>query len=137
MTFEHLLNRFYAWGKFVKSTQEKHLKKYFFEMLNRKRVMIIQNGDSVEAILFFFLVNDVKTYANRPIWSTPEDTEDGHIIFIDKMVAHNWTRELRKIVQEQIESKFPQVTEAFWLREPLNRNVIIKRRREHVYSQVS
>ncbi len=134
MTFENLLNRFLTWGKSLNPAHEKQFRSYFSTMLKRKRVLIIEQNDSIECIICFFLVNDVKDYINRPMWSTPEDIEDGHIVFVDKMVANHWTPSIRRLVQSTFESEFPKITEAFWLREPLNRSVIIYRGGKYVHS---
>lgn len=100
--------------------------------------MVIQNEGGLQAILCFFLVDDVYKFSNRPMWSTPYDTEDGETIFIDKMVAKEWTPNLRRTITDAIETKFPFVNGAFWLREPHNRHVIINKRRAHeLHSQVS
>jgi len=102
---------------------------YTSEMLRRKRVIAIYGDEGMECILFFFLTDreNLRTFSNRPMWSTPKDNEEGDIIFIDKMISRKWNSTLRRLLQSEIEQKFPNVTEAQWLREPNNRSVIIKR----------
>jgi len=109
--------------------------RYAKKMLDRGRIITIES-DQVECVLFFFLINfeDKETYVNRPMWTCPEDTESGTTIFIDKMICRKWTVGLRKALEDAIVAKYPHVTDAFWLREPKNRHVIIKRGSRYVHS---
>lgn len=134
MTFENLLLQFILWGKIVKPKEIGNYRNYLSQMLKRNRVIIISQNDEIKAILCFFLAHSAKEFDNRPLWSCPPDSEDGNIFFVDKMIAETWNPSIRRYLQNEIENRFPQVTEAFWLREPKNRNVIIKRRGTYVYS---
>ena len=133
----NLAQLFMYWGKYIKPEHMENFRSYFSKMLARNRVIAVLNGTDLECIICFFLTDEMDTFINRPTWSTPIDNEHGHIIFIDKMVARKWTPELRRTVYDQIESKFPQVDKAIWLREPFNRSVIINKRSTHVHSQIS
>ena len=137
MKLDDLFYQFIVWGKLIRPSEFPYFKRYLTKMLERNRVMVIEDEDEMQAILCFFLTDDIKKFDNRPTWSTPYDTEDGEIIFIDKMVAKVWTKELRNTVYEAIETKYPWVNQAVWLREPKNRHVIINKRRTHVHSKVS
>ena len=114
---------------------------YAKEMLRRNRVIAIYIDNVLECTIFFFITDkdNLKTFSNRPMWSTPEDNENGNILFVDKMIAKTWTPTIRKVLEHEITVKFPKIDEAFWLREPNNRSVIIKKRgtNETVYSQIS
>lgn len=134
MNITNLLYYFQSWGMQVKPSEVRSFYCYVNEMLKRDRVLIMDAEDGMEAILFYFITDDVHKFDNRPVWSTPEDSERGSTIFIDKMVARKWTKPLRVAVQDAIESRYPFIERAFWLREPLNRNVIINRRGTHVHS---
>lgn len=136
MNIYDILNSFIYWGKIVKSSEVPKFKKYISEMLRRNRVMMIDGDNGMEALVCYFITDDVSKFNNRPMWSCPQDSEQGKIIFIDKMVALKFTNSLRHAIQDAIEKKFPFVEEAHWLREPNNRSVIIKRRRTHVHSEV-
>lgn len=138
MNINNLHLYFQAWGKLVRPADVQSFNRYVSKMLLRNRCIIINGEQGMEGIIFYFLTDDVKPYANRPMWTTPDDNESGHIIFIDKMVASKWTKSVRLEIQDAIEKKYHNVDEAFWLREPNNRNVIIKRRSTHeLHSQVS
>lgn len=137
MDISNLLYYFNTWGRVMKTSEIRSFYRYVSEMLKRNRTIIINDDDGMEAIIFYFLTDTPERYINRSMWSTPQDSEVGSTIFIDKMIARRWTKALRTAVQEAIETKYPFIEQAFWLREPKNRNVIIKRRGKHVYSQVA
>lgn len=137
MNFHNIAQQFLIWGHQIKTDQIVNFKNYLSEMLRRNRVITVVGDKGMECIICYFLTNDVNKFINRPMWSTPKDDQNGTIMFVDKMVSGKWTPHLRRIIQEEIQSKYPKVEGAIWLREPNNRNVIIRRRREYVYSQVS
>lgn len=132
MRIYDILNSFMYWGKVIKSSEMPKFKLYIAEMLRRNRVMIVNGEEGMECLICYFLTNETEKFANRPMWSTPEDSTQSKTIFIDKMVARKWSRSLRDAVKNAINEKFPFVEEAHWLREPLNRHVIIDIRRTHV-----
>lgn len=128
---------FQSWGKMLKPDQVHNFNRYVSKMLMRNRTIIVNGENGIEAIMFYFITDDVKPFANRPMWSTPTDQEEGKVIFIDKMVAHRWTKSVRLAVMDALEKKYPEATEAYWLREPKNRRVIVKLGGSRVYSQIS
>ena len=128
MTFFHLAQIFMYWGKRIKPSELPSFRRYLSVMLSRNRVLTVFNGINLECVLFYFLTDELDSFINRPMWSTPNDSEEGHIFFVDKMVSKHWTPSLRKLVQQEVESKFHKVDRAIWLREPNNRSVIIKKR---------
>lgn len=134
MNISNLHLYFQSWGMLVRPGDVERFNQYATTMIRRNRVIVVNGDDGMEAILFYFVTDDRQKFANRPMWTTPEDQESGSTIFFDKMVARKWTKSLRLAVEKAIETKYPLAEEAFWLREPENRNVIIKRRREHVHS---
>ena len=137
MNLGNLAQYFQSWGKVLKESEIHKFNRYVSKMLLRNRTIIVNGENGMEAIIFYFLTDDVKPFVNRPMWTTPEDNESGSIIFIDKMVAHKWTKSVRLAVMDALEKKYPFAQEAYWLREPKNRSVIIKRGRTHeLYSQV-
>ncbi len=133
MTFENLVIQFLIWGKPIKPLETQNFKKYLSTMLKRDRVLLIESDMGMECLLCYFLTDTLEPFANRPMWSCPEDNFNGHIFFVDKMISSRWTPTLRRLVRDQVEERFPQVDQAFWLREPNNRNVIIKKRGRYVH----
>ena len=131
-TFQ-LINELATWGHNLKRDE---FSVYLSEMLKRNRVMTVSSENGLEAIIFYFLTDELDSFINKPTWKTPIDTPSGHIFFIDKMLCRKWTKSVRVEVQRQVEEKFPFITQALWLRRPKNRHVIINRRRSDVYSQI-
>ena len=130
-----IINSFVYWGKVIKSSEIPRFKLYIAEMLRRNRVMIVNGDDGMECLLCYFITDNIAKFSNRPMWSTPEDSQEAKTIFIDKMVARKWDKSLREAVKTAINEKFPFVEEAHWLREPNNRHVIINiRRTDVIYS---
>ena len=131
----HLYMR--SWGKVIKFEEIQKFNRYVSKMLLRNRVIIVNGDSGMDAIIFYFLTDDVSKFNNRPMWSTPDDSDNGPIMFIDKMIAKRWNKSVRLAVEKAVEKKYPFVEEAYWLREPKNRSVIIKRGRTHeLHSQV-
>lgn len=137
MNFYELSKMFMFWGKQIKESEFENFKRYFSIMLTRNRVLAISSESGLECIICYFLTDEMDSFINRPMWSTPKDTESGRTFFVDKMVAKHWTPSLRKLVQSEVEQRFPSVTRAHWLREPNNRSVIINKRGINVYSQMA
>lgn len=137
MRFENLISQLMLWGKVVKAFEIPYFRGYIDQMLKRNRVIFIEENGQILALICFFLVDETASYSNRPFWSCPEDNENGHIFFVDKMIARKWTPSMRRFFERQIVDRFPQVDTAFWLREPNNRNVIIRRREYELHSQMA
>lgn len=138
MKIDDISNCFLSWGYLVRRDQLDYFNAYIREMLNRKRILAITNGEEIDAIISYFLTDNISKFENKPNWSTPSDSEDGEIMFIDKMVARKWTKSLRVSIYNAIKEKYPFVTQVIWLREPINRHVIINMRGKHeLYSQIS
>lgn len=132
MRFHELAEYFYNWGWQIKHDHYVAFSDYVKEMLKRKRVMIIQNGDKVTGILFFFLTNDFDLLYKKPTWGIVEDDPLGTQFYVDKMVCQKFSKVLRKEIQEAIENQFPQVVLGVYHRAPKDRCVKIYRRSIHV-----
>ncbi len=122
-----LIHEMTTWGHQVKTEQIPSFHRYMTEMLKRDRVLMLESDRGLESVIFYFLTDDVTPFTNKPTWAMPEDN-NGHILFIDKMLSRSWTKSVREAIREQVEARYPQVTEAHWLRRPKNRHVILKRR---------
>lgn len=137
MRVDQLATEFLYWGKLIRPESYDEFSHYFSTMLRRNRVLAIEDESGISCILCFFITNDLAPFANKPTWATPKDSPRGHTFFIDKMVARSWNPSLRRLVQSEVEKRYPNITQAYWLREPHNRSVIIKKRKNYVYSEVS
>ena len=129
MTFDDLYWTFCSWGFAIKPEYYQRFKVYFEEMLRRKRVLIISEGNQFQAVIMFFITRNHETLANKPEFSIPYDDENGTEIYIDKMIAKSFNLKLKRIVQDTFESLYPNVQIGFWHREPNNRCVVTYKRR--------
>lgn len=130
MRFNHLAKLFYEWGWEIKHEHYVAFSDYLKEMLKRNRVMIVMNGEEIEAVIFFYLTNDYTRLYRKPTWAIVEDEPDGSQIYIDKMVCKKFTKELHIRLYQAIEERFPQVVEAFYHRAPFDRCIRIRRKHE-------
>lgn len=121
-------------GYLIKPEHRSRFNRYFQEMIERDRVLIIQSNGRTIGIIFYFLGNSVEQFDNKPTWLCPQDNPEGHILFIDKMVCKKFNVALKNSLYEAFVSQYPNVTECHWLREPNNRRVIIRKKETHVYA---
>lgn len=128
MTFVHLANLMQNWGWEVKPEYYAEFDCYLKEMLRRKRVMVITGNDLIEAVIFFFFVDDYESFYKKGTYETPEDSIYGKQIYIDKMICRKWTLGLSRKIKETVEVQFPWVEEGYYHRAPKDRCVRIKRR---------
>jgi hypothetical protein len=103
---------------------------YCQAMLKKDRVIIIQNGEIIEAIIFYYLTNDWEKLYKKRTWDVVDDEIDGKQIYVDKMVCKHVTKEIRKELQEAIEKQFPQVELGIYHRAPKDRCIKIWRKHE-------
>lgn len=137
MTFDTMLSIFDSWGHSVKTEHYWNFKQYCQNMLKRKRVICAMNGDKIQAVVFFFITNDYIRLYKKGEFETPDDNSMGFQIYIDKMICKQWTPQVRKSIQDIIESSFPHVSEAYYHRAPNDRCVIIRRGGRYVPSESS
>jgi len=137
MTFVHLANLMQNWGWKIKPKHYQSFSDYLREMLSRNQVMIVMDGEFIEAVLFFYITNDYSKLYKKSTWAIGESDPDGHQMYIDKMVCRKWTKSVRESVQRAIQEKFPQVNEAYYHRAPYDRCVKIMKREKYDASTVS
>ena len=128
MTFSQLTDIFESWGYAVKPEHYFGFKRYCQAMMKMGRVIIIINGPSVEALVFFFITDDYRRLYKKGEWHIALDNPQGEQMYVDKMICKRWTPEIRRKLQSLIEHNFPNVKEAFYHRAPFDRCVRIKRR---------
>ena len=136
MKLNHLLDLFLSWGFMVNDLHREDFTIYLGRMLKRNRLIIVETKDGIEAVLTFFITNNVEKMFNKQIWEVVEDDPGGHILYIDKMVCRNYTLALRKTLRDILESKFSNLEEAHYYRAPLGPHVKIRRRRQSCQNTV-
>lgn len=136
MTFVHLANLMQNWGWKIKPKHYESFSIYVREMLARGQVMIVMDNELIEAVLFFCITSDYSKVYKKSTWAIPE-SEEGHQLYIDKMVCRKWTKNVRESVQYAIQEKFPHIEEAYYHRAPYDRCVKIMKREKYDASTVS
>lgn len=132
MRFSHLAKLFYEWGWQIKHDQYVNFCDYLQFMLRKNRVILIEKDGRVDGVILFYLTNDYTKLYKKQTWSTINDEENGHQIYIDKMVCRKYTRELRDAIKSAIEERFPNVEIGIYHRAPKDRSHIVYRRRAYV-----
>ena len=128
MTLDQLIRVFYFWGYSVKPDQEAGFRTYLETMLSKGRVMVIEDKEGLAAILTFFLTNDYDALYRKGLWDVPDDNQNGHQIYIDKLVSREYNSPIRRLIQDKIEESFPNVLEGHYHRAPYDRHIVIYRR---------
>ena len=130
MTYDKLLCIFESWGFKLKTEHYWDFKQYFQIMLRRNRVITVMDNNEILAIIFFFITNDYVRLYKKSEFATPDDTVGGFQVYIDKMLCRKWTPKIRKLVQHELETNFPYLSEAVYHRAPNDRCVKLYRRRQ-------
>src|SRR3990167_10832588 len=130
MRFHGLSQLFYEWGWVIKHEHYTAFSDYLKEMLKRNRVMVVTEGEEIQAVIMFYLTNDYTKIYKKRTWDVVNDESDGTQIYIDKMVCKKFNKELRIRLAEAIENKFPNVVEGFYHRAPFDRCIKIRRKNE-------
>src|SRR3990167_8296794 len=95
-----------------------------------KYAITVMDNNEILAIIFFFITNDYVRLYKKSEFATPDDTVGGFQVYIDKMLCRKWTPKIRKLVQHELETNFPYLSEAVYHRAPNDRCVKLYRRRQ-------
>lgn len=128
LKIENLRNLFLSWGYFSNDLYWNGFKTYLEKVIPMNRLIVIQKDNEIEALITFFITNDYERLYKKGSWEIPSEDPDGTQVYIDKMIARKWTPSLRRCVQEMLESKFSNTTEAYWHREPFDRLIRVRRK---------
>lgn len=131
MRFQQLARIFQEWGWDIKHEHYVAFSDYLKEMLKRKRVMVMMDGENIIAILTYYLTDDFNKIYKKRCWDVVDDNEEGKQIYIDKMIAKKINRETIRTIQNFIEENFPNVDVGIYHREPYDKCVRIYRREIH------
>ena len=136
MTFMQLSDIFYSWGYKIQKDHYSAFQNYLKFMLEKKRVFIVQDESGIQAVVLFFLTYDFGRVYKKGTWDTIEDEPSGDQIYIDKMLARKWTPSIRRFVEKELFSAFPQAQEGYYHREPYDRCIRIRRKDEKILTTV-
>ncbi len=130
MRFNQLARTFYDWGWEIKHDHYVAFSDYLKDMLKMNRVMVLMNGEEIEAIIMFYLTDDYTQIYKKRTWDLAKDNPSGCQVYIDKMVCKKVTREVIRKIQDAIEEKYPQVELGVYHRAPFDRCIKIWRKHE-------
>ena len=97
-------------------------KAYYHEMLARDRAqVIIKEGHLVAIVTYLIGDDDDKYLHNRVPWELIEDNPCGSTVYIDQLIVkdkgvYRYIHREFTTVLNKIKQKFPQVTDAKWIR---------------------
>ena len=118
-----------SWGYSIPDEQARSgFQSYIAEMRSRGRIIEISDELGPCAYVFLFLGMSSSFFYKKGLWETPEDFEGGHIAYIDKLVCKRMNLDLRRSIQDAIETRFPNVVIGVYHRAPKDRQVIVYRR---------
>ena len=89
---------------------------YIRSMIASCRVIELCDNETRYGYLFFSICNDIEPYYKKPTWRYVSDNKNGDKVYIEKLVAKAWNKELRKIVEKNLHQLYPNLVEAIWHR---------------------
>ena len=131
MRFGQLAKIFQEWGWEIKHEHYVAFSDYLKEMLKRRRVIVIMRDNNIEAIFTYYLTDDFNKIYKKRTWDVVDDDQNGHQIYIDKMIAKNVNIRTIRTIQDFIEENFPNVDIGIYHRAPFDKCVRIHRRKIH------
>ena len=107
---------------------------YYWRMAGRGRLISLCAGDHLLGVCTFFVLPSLErlpTYYPRAMWSLPEDTQDGAVVYLDKLVTYRWSLTLARQIEAEISRRVPSWQTAVWYRptEDIDRQFLYHRRR--------
>lgn len=89
---------------------------YIDLMLKDHRIIIIKEGETAHALVFFSVTDDPDKYLKKKTWDFVGHEPDGKTVVIEQMISRGWNKELRKIMEEMFLRRYPHLTSAVWYR---------------------
>lgn len=107
---------------------------YCNRMASEDRIIEISKDGNHYAILFYSMTDDIKPFLEKGTWDFREHNPQATIIYVEKLVARRWTKELRRDFEAMITAKYPQIEQAIWHRwgKTSDRQVIYRRNLSNV-----
>ncbi len=90
---------------------------YWWRMAAHHRLIRIDEGRTGMCTFFVLRdLHDVRRFHARSIWTVPQDYPDGTVIYIDKLMAKIFDRNLLRAIERAVTDRFPQWEQAVWHR---------------------
>ena len=98
-------------------------KRYYWDMLERDRGVLITHDEKLVSIVTFFVGDDdAKFLLYHKPWEVVEDNPDGTVLYIDQMLTYKG-RETHKFIHsefnnllKELRTKFPNIKTVKWIR---------------------
>lgn len=89
---------------------------YVITMINDERVIVAYRDNKPIMVVFYSVCRDWEPYYNKLTWQYLSSEEDGHIAFIEKIIASEYNRDLRELIERVILERYPKVKYGIWFR---------------------
>ena len=89
---------------------------YVSYMIANDRVIEIESERGIEAVIFLSVCDDFDTFYKKPTWIYKPHDPHGKIVYVEKMVATEWNRELRSQFKDFLVNRYPNADRAIWHR---------------------
>lgn len=98
-------------------TQEQSIEAYYYfsDMIDQERLIAIYRNNLV-GFITVSLGDDYEKFYHKDLWEVAEHDPKSETVYIEKMVAKNWNKELRRKFETILLAKYPQIKEAVWHR---------------------
>ncbi len=90
--------------------------RYVENMVRTDRVITIRDGSGLNAIVFFSICNDWEPFYKKETWEYYDHTPTGNALYVEKIVAKRFTKEMRRELETLFLAKYPQLEFAKWHR---------------------
>ena len=128
INIKNLINLFFSWGYVVNTNCYEEFTNYAEEMISRNRVAAIEDDGKIKAVMFFYITDDFNKVYKKSTWAIPEENPQGKQIYVDKFICQKVSLNLRRQLQDLIETSFPNQDELIYHRQPFDRLIRIRRR---------
>lgn len=103
---------------------------YIMNMIKDERVIVINNDSQPYSVAFFSITDSVDEFLIKDTWDYKPHHPEGKIIYVEKIVSKGWDKDLRRILEHTVRTKYPQLEYGVWHRyaKQGDRMVMTKRR---------
>ena len=89
---------------------------YVNSMIRDNRVIEIESQGKIEAILFISVSDNYEPFFKKTTWTYKPHDPRGKIIYVEKLVAKEWNKEMRMQFEELLTNLYPHFELGVWHR---------------------
>lgn len=103
---------------------------HILNMLKDERIMVINKDSKPYAIMFYSITDSIDEFLVKETWDYKPHHPEGKIVYVEKIISMGWDKDLRRIIEQTVRTKYPQVEYGVWHRWAKwgDRMVVTKRR---------